>query len=206
MTFNRPNVTLVDAAGEGIQGIDARGVVVNGEHFELDCLIFATGYEVNTSYSHRIGFDPRGRDGLALSHHWSQGIRTLHGLMAHGFPNMMVVPGLNSQAVVTTNFMHTFSECARHIAYVVATVCARGATVFEVTAEAEDEWVRTILGRAPARGAFLESCTPGRRNYEGRLDKWPAQNANYSARPTEFFRLLEDWRADNRLRGLEVTS
>ncbi|MFX8676753.1 hypothetical protein ABTM32_22105, partial [Acinetobacter baumannii] len=85
-TFNRDNVTLVDTRGRGVEQISATGVVVDGTEYPLDCLIFATGFEVGTDYTRRTGFEVIGRDGRTLSSTWSDGVRTLHGLHVNGFP------------------------------------------------------------------------------------------------------------------------
>ena len=69
-TYNRDNVTLVDTNGRGVERLTETGVVANGEHFEVDCLIFATGFEVGTSYTRRSGYDIIGRGGQTLSEHW----------------------------------------------------------------------------------------------------------------------------------------
>ena len=66
-TFNRPNVKLVDTDGKGVERITEKGVVVNGVEYEVDCIIFATGFEVGTSYTRRAGFDVVGRGGKALT-------------------------------------------------------------------------------------------------------------------------------------------
>jgi cyclohexanone monooxygenase len=86
-TYNRPNVSLVDTHGKGVERLTEHGVVANGREYELDCLIFATGFEVGTAYTRRAGYDIIGRDGVTLSQHWADGLRTLHGLTTHGFPN-----------------------------------------------------------------------------------------------------------------------
>ena len=86
-SFNRPNVQLVDTQGRGVERITPKGVVVDGVECEVDCLIFATGFEVGTDYTRRAGYDITGRDGQTLSGKWGGGIRTLHGFQTHGFPN-----------------------------------------------------------------------------------------------------------------------
>ncbi|MFM7872351.1 MAG: monooxygenase, partial [Actinomycetota bacterium] len=88
-SFNRPNVTLVDTDGHGVEEITPRGVVVEGVEYPVDCLIFASGFEVTTDYTHRLGFDPVGRGGVSLSTAWTEGPATLHGVLTRGFPNLM---------------------------------------------------------------------------------------------------------------------
>ena len=86
-TFNRSNVNLVDTGAKGIDRVTEAGVVVDGVEYEVDCLIFATGFEVGTAYTRRAEFAMYGRDGLALSDYWRNGMRTYHGFLSHGFPN-----------------------------------------------------------------------------------------------------------------------
>ena len=74
-TYNRPNVTLVDTNGHGVDGLTQHGVIANGQEYEVDCLIFATGFEVGTSYTRRAGYDIVGRGGETLSEHWGDGLR-----------------------------------------------------------------------------------------------------------------------------------
>merc|ERR1719230_690344 len=78
-TFNRPSVTLVDTNGKGVERITEKGVVANGVEYEVDCIIYATGFEVGTEYTRRSGYDVTGRNGLPLSEYWQHGVRTLHG-------------------------------------------------------------------------------------------------------------------------------
>lgn len=202
--FNRPNVRLVDTDGRGPDQVTERGVVVGGAEYELDCIVFATGFEIETPYTQRMGFDIAGRRGLLLSEKWRSALSTLHGVTTRGFPNMFVVPGLNAQSVVTANVVHSLSENAQHIAYIVSEVDRRGARHFEVTEEAEQAWVAEIVRRAPDRTAFLEACTPGRYNNEGRIDLRPAENANWAGSQLEFFRLLARWRDEGDLEGLAL--
>lgn len=205
-TFNRSNVHIVDTAGRGIEKVVPDGVVVNGQHYPLDCLIWATGFETETSYVDRIGFDVQGLDGRTLGEHWRNGVRSLHGITVHGFPNMFIIPGPNSQGTVTANFTHNLFECARHLAYVVETVAGRGASGFVLTAEAEQAWVQTIVDRARAPLAFLRMCTPGRFNNEGNPDAMLRANSNYGDGPLAYFDLLAEWRDTGSLPGLELLS
>src|SRR6201996_4036407 len=115
--FNRPNVHLVDTEGKGVERITAKGVVANGVEYELDCLIFATGFEVGTGYSRRAGYEIRGRGGLTLSDKWADGLSTFHGLLSRDFPNCFIVS--NAQSGFTVNFPHMMNEQGKHIAYIV---------------------------------------------------------------------------------------
>ena len=111
--FNRPNVELVDTEGKGIDRITEKGVVANGVEYELDCLVFATGFEVGTEYTRRSGYDLIGREGLSLSKKWSEGVSTLHGMHTRGFPNCFIIS--QAQSGFTVSFPHAMSEQAVHI-------------------------------------------------------------------------------------------
>ena len=88
-TFNRPNVTLVDTLGAGVERVTETGVVVDGVEYPVDCIIFATGFEVGTAYTRRAGFEVHGREGRTLTDHWSGGMKTLHGLYAPRLPQLL---------------------------------------------------------------------------------------------------------------------
>ncbi len=100
-TFNLPNVHLVDTDGKGIDQFTEKGLIANGKEYELDCIIFATGFEVGTSYTRRSGYDVVGRNGQKLSDKWENGLRTVHGLQTEGFPNAFFM-GF-TQGAVTVN-------------------------------------------------------------------------------------------------------
>ena len=200
--FNRPNVTLVDTDGKGVDRVTERGVVANGIEHPLDCIVFATGFEVGTDYSRRAGYDVTGRTGATLSQRWADGMTSLHGMFVHEFPNLAVMsPG---QAGFTVSFPHLLAEQAGHIAHVVEHLLARpgdGATV-EVTAEAERAWVDTVIEKARISLPFLESCTPGYYNNEGQPERRAAQNTSYGGGSIEYFGILADWRDDGGFPGL----
>src|SRR5215831_9693857 len=151
-TFNRPNVTLVDTDGKGVERLTEHGIVAGGVEYEVDCLIFATGFEVGTAYTRRAGFEVYGRGGRTLTEHWTGGLKTLHGFYSAGFPNCFHM-GVN-QSTLTPNFPHLLDEQARHIAGVVGEAAARQAQVVEPTPEAEAEWVSTIKAQARDTLAF----------------------------------------------------
>jgi cyclohexanone monooxygenase len=200
--FNRPNVTLVDTRGRGVERITPRGAVAAGVEYEVDCLIYATGFEVGTDWSRRAGFEVFGRDGVTLSEHWADGVRTLHGMHSRGFPNCFILGP--QQAGFTVNFPHLLNEESQHVAWIVGEARRRGARRVEASAAAEAEWVDTILRLAGFGRQFLEQCTPGYYNNEGRLSERAAQNGFYGGGPVQFFQLLRDWRAAGDLKGLEL--
>ena len=202
-TFNRPNVHLVDTDGRGVERITETAVVANGEAFEVDCIIFATGFEVGTAFTHRAGYDVVGRDGITLSETWADGMRSLHGMFVHGFPNLLVTS--NAQSGFTTNFPHAMDERARHMAYVLDRCRSEGATRLEATAAAQEAWVEKVVGAARFNEAFQASCTPGYYNNEGQPNRRSVQDGPYGRGPVRFFRILDAWREADDLEGLERT-
>src|SRR6056297_2885925 len=142
--YNEPGTHLIDTDGKGVDRIDATGVWANGEHYELDCLIYASGFEVGTDFARRSGFETVGRGGEQLSDHWADGMQTLHGIHVHGFPNLFIV-GVSHGAALISNVPHNYLEAGATIAAIVdhalAVDEAEGAEVtVEVTAEAERAW------------------------------------------------------------------
>ena len=201
-TFNRPNVTLVDTRGRGVERVTEKGVVAGGALYELDCLIFATGFEVGTAYTRRAGCEVHGSGGVSLTEKWSDGVRTLHGMHSRGFPNCFIMG--TAQSAFTANFLHALDEQSRHIAYVVSIAKDRGIRTIEVSQEAEDAWVETVIRKAQLRRKFFEECTPGYYNNEGKPGARNGQDAFYGGGPVEFFQILHDWRDDGGLKGLEL--
>ena len=202
-TFNRPNVELVDTDGKGVERITEKGIVVAGVEYEVDCIIYGTGFEVGTSYTRRSGYDVFGRDGTALSDHWREGTRTLHGMGSHGFPNLFIMN--TSQGGFTANFPHLLDESAVHQAHIMAYSLDAGFTTVEVTQEAEDAWVETIVGFAggPLGGLGGPDCTPGYYNNEGQPNPNAAQSMPYGGGSIRFFELLQEWREDGKFEGLQ---
>jgi cyclohexanone monooxygenase len=202
-TYNRPNVTLVDTEGKGVERLTERGVVANGREYELDCLIFATGFEVGTSYTRRAGYDIVGRGGKTLSEHWSDGLRTLHGLTTHGFPNCFFL-GF-TQTAITISVPQALNEQAKHVAYMVTESRARGAHSLEPTREGQDAYVQEVRSLARIGERFYRECTPGYYNSEGQVgNKGGFFSDMYGAGPLRFFEVLEQWRADGRMQGLAL--
>ncbi len=201
-TFNRPNVHLVDTKGQGVERITEHGIVVDGREYEVDCLIYATGFEVGTSFTRRSGYELYGRGGQSLTEKWADGVETLHGVLSRGFPNCFIVS--NTQSGFSANFPHMINEQSRHIAYLMKETSERQARTIEPSVEAEAAWVDTIVKLSMMREGFLKECTPGYYNNEGRPEVIAKQNGSYGAGPVAFVKVLEDWRAEGSLQGLEL--
>ena len=192
-TFNREDVTLVDTADHGgITAMTPHGVVVGDREYEVDCLIFATGFETGVSGVISGTLPVHGRGGTALLEHWARGPRTLHGVTSHGFPNLFQLGSLQNANAV--NFVHILSEQAIHIAAMIGAARERGALRVEPSSDAEQAWCDTIAELAVDSTAFLQECTPGYYNGEG-TRRGPS--ASYSPGPVAFHDLLRRWREES---------
>jgi cation diffusion facilitator CzcD-associated flavoprotein CzcO len=202
-SFNRDNVTLVDTSGRGPDRITATSVVVDGVSYDVDCLIFATGFEVGTNFTRRASYEVIGRDGVSLSDKWENGFQTFHGLYTHKFPNCFFLG--TTQTGVTINYTKAIVEQSRHLAYVLAAARARGATVIEPSETAEKEWVEEILTLARRGVEYYAECTPGFLTNEGKPnDPRGLLSGSYGGGPLKFFDLLAEWREVGELSGLDL--
>ncbi|MCX8560845.1 NAD(P)/FAD-dependent oxidoreductase [Mycolicibacterium mucogenicum] len=167
-SFNRPNVTLVDVSeSQGVERLTRTGIVANGVEYEVDCVIFASGFEISTEISRRYAMEAiEGRDGVSLFDHWRERYQTLHGMTSRGFPNQFHTGFI--QGGVSANTTAMFEQQAEHIAYIIAEAIKRGATTVEPSQDGQDAWVATIRELAFDNSAFDNSCTPGYYNNEGR--------------------------------------
>lgn len=188
--FNRPNVTLVDTADtHGVTALTETSIVVGEAEYEVDCLIFATGFDVGVSGVVSGTLPVGGRGGRSLLEAWGYGPRTLHGFSTHGFPNLFQLgPMQNANSV---NFVHILQEQAAHISAVIARAEQVGARRIEPTAEAEDAWCRTVAETARDVSDFQAQCTPGYYNGEGSRS---IGGLTFSPGPVVFHRLLREWR------------
>ena len=203
-TFNRPNVTLVDTDGQGIERITERGIVAGGVEYPLDCIIYASGFEVGTPLEQRAGYEVYGRDGVALSAKWKDGVSTLFGMQSNGFPNCFIV-GL-SQVGVSANIPHVLDVQSRHIGYVLKHVFDHQVQRFDVTVDAEAGWVQEVMDASVASLGFLESCTPGYYNNEGKPDgELNRRNGTYAPGIMAFAKVLDEWQASGTLPGIDFS-
>jgi cation diffusion facilitator CzcD-associated flavoprotein CzcO len=203
-TFNRDNVTLVDTLGKGVDAITPAGAVVSGVEYELDCLIFATGFEVGTDYARRTGFEVIGRDGITLSDKWRDGVRTFQGLSVHGFPNCFIES--IAQSGFTVNFPYLLDVQARHVAWIIAAALERGIIEVEASADAEAGWVDTVVARSAVTAERAKTCTPGYYNREGQANAKTRQGSFFFGAPTEYDEILSSWRGRGDVSGFELRS
>jgi cyclohexanone monooxygenase len=202
-TFNRDNVTLVDTDGRGVDRITEKGLVVGDTEYAVDCIVYATGFDApSTFYTHRLGFDPIGEGGVSLSDSWAKGAWTLHGIFAHGFPNLCMnshIQGgqhINIAYAATKNAEHTAGDQARP---------DEGVTV-EPAMDAEEEWFQVIKGTIGAYGAYFATCTPGYLNNELHApEERDARSGAYVRSAVEFRDLLAAWRHEGSMAGLVRT-
>jgi cyclohexanone monooxygenase len=209
-TFNRPNVTLVDVSkSKGVERITEKGVVANGEEHEVDCIIFASGFEITTEISRRFSIDAiKGRDGVSLYDHWAGGYKTLHGMTSRGFPNQFFT-GF-TQVGISANISANYELQGEHIAYVIAQALERGITTVEPSQQAQDAWCQTIKDNFIDNSAFDAECTPGYYNNEGGGQGENAEGIRghlgepYGPGFYAFGDLLAAWRDQGDLDGLET--
>ena len=201
--FNRPNVHLVDTEGRGVDQITRRGPVVDGVEYPVDVLIYASGFEVTTDLHQRLGFDPKGVGGVALSERWAKGAHTLHGVLASGFPNMLLISLV--QGGFGTNFSHLLSESAKHVAHIVEACVEQGIVTIEPEEAAEEEWLSVLLGVGTANARYFMACTPSFYNSEQQaIDARAARNLTYTGSLLDYVGYLERWRQDPDFTGVTV--
>ncbi len=200
--FNRPNVSLVHTDGRGVDAITPEGVIVGDREYAVDCLMYATGFEVGTDYTRRAGYDVVGSRGASLSEYWRGGMRSLHGMHVHGFPNMFVLG--HTQGGFTVNYPHLLEESSGHLCHIVRYAIDHDLSTVEATAEGEDDWLATLVESARDIRSFQEQCTPGYYNNEGQPAMGGFLGSSYGNGPMPFFQLLADWRDAGRFTGLEL--
>jgi len=203
LAYNQPGTHLVDTDGKGVERIDETGVWAGGEHYELDCIVFASGFEVGTSAARRSGFETIGRDGETLTQHWAEGMHSKHGMHVHGFPNLFIV-GPSQGANLISNITQNLTEAGTTIATIVNHALAAGATEVEVSREAELDWVALLESSVRAFMANPD-CTPGYYNNEGKPmgRKERLNGSGYPAGPVAYWQYLAEWRSTGRFDGLE---
>ncbi|MFT5562954.1 MAG: cation diffusion facilitator CzcD-associated flavoprotein CzcO, partial [Litorivivens sp.] len=191
--FNEPGTYLVDTDGKGVEKITENGIVVAGKEYPLDCIIYASGFEVGTEYKRRAGYDMVGRDGLKLSDYWAGGMKTKHGTHVRGFPNAFIVQPTQGANLIS-NVPHNLTESGKTIAMTIKHAMDNGFKEIEVSQAAEDSWIELLLTN---QGGMLGSpdCTPGYYNNEGQ-DSGPGAKyyVGYPHGAMAYFSYINEWR------------
>ncbi|XVQ09432.1 flavin-containing monooxygenase [Spirillospora sp. CA-255316] len=200
--FNRPNVTLVDVSDtKGVERITEKGIVAHGVEYEVDCIIYASGFEITTSLDRQYSIKPfAGRGGRSIYDHWGKGFRTLHGVASHGFPNIFFTGFIQGGVTASTTLM--FEQQADHIAYILKEAVERGATTVEPTVEAEEGWIATIREHSVDNSNFVRECTPGYYNSEGEPNGRSFLGDPFWGGFYVLEEMLQEWRGTGRLEGL----
>ncbi|WP_413768797.1 flavin-containing monooxygenase [Rhodococcus pyridinivorans] len=200
--FNRSSVHLV-AAPTGVDGITATGLVVDGQHYEVDAIVFATGFETGSTSTERYGYDIVGRDGLSMRERFADGAKTLHGFFSHGFPNFVEL-GLSQNAYVV-NFTYMLDRKARHAARIVAHAQKNAVTSIEPDPTAQDEWVEATKRTEELRLAYFAGCTPGYYNGQGDVARG-FFNDVHNISEIDFWNMIDRWWEDGSFAGLTLNS
>ena len=200
--FNEPGTHLVDTDGKGVERVTEKGVVVSGVEYQVDCIIYASGFEVGTPFERRSGFDVVGRNGETLSEHWSDGMRTLHGMQVHGFPNAFIVQATQGANLIS-NYPHNLTDAGKTISTMIAHAASYNFQQIEVSKEAEDQWVELLM-TGPGLMIGSQDCTTGYYNNEG-VDAGPARKSfvGYPAGAVAFFKYIDEWRSTGKFEGVD---
>lgn len=199
-SFNRDSTVLLDTDGKGVERITRNGVVVAGKEYPVDCIIYATGFEIGTELIDRSGFEVTGRDGLTLSHYWEDGMRSLHGINVHHFPNKFRVQPTQGANFIA-NVPHNIVESATTIALIIRHAVENGHQTVEATQEAQDAWL-ALLAKSPQLLSD-PNCTPGYYNNEGQ--PLPEEAKAYVGHPggaMAYFDFIDQWRTSGDFEGL----
>jgi cyclohexanone monooxygenase len=146
-TYNRPNVTLVDIRNEGIERITEKGILAKGREYELDCIVFATGFDAMTGSLNRINI--RGKGNWALKDKWAEGPRAYLGLSSAGFPNLFTITGPGSPSVLA-NMIPAIEQHVNWIGECLEYMRKNRFQTIEATGAAEDPWLVQVQNAANA--------------------------------------------------------
>ncbi len=195
-TFNSPDVTLVDTQGAGVDRITATGVVFDNREYEVDCIIYATGFASGVATANAGRFEVVGRGGTTLSDKWAGGTRSLHGVYMSGFPNLFIIGGI-AQASLTINFTHILDEQATHVAGLIQGYQQAGVKTMEVRSDAEERWAQTLATKAVDRSKIIAECPPG--------DHLALLGSVYGGGPFEYVEICKQWRENDFQNDLDLT-
>ncbi|NQW10499.1 MAG: NAD(P)/FAD-dependent oxidoreductase [Alphaproteobacteria bacterium] len=146
-TFNRDNVSLVDVRATPIERITPKGIVTSDAEYELDIIVFATGFDAMTGPL--LNIDIRGRDGLSMKDAWQAGPKSYLGLQVAGFPNLFTVTGPGSPSVLC-NMPVAIEQHVEWITDCISYMNEHEVERIETTAEAADKWAEEVNTAANA--------------------------------------------------------
>lgn len=202
--FNHPGTHLVDTDGRGVERLTGTGVVAGGREYPVDRVIYASGFEVGTPFTRRAGYEVTGRAGATLSEAWADGMRTLHGIHVHGFPNAFIVQPAQA-ANLLSNIPHNIVDEARTIAATIGHARANGHRRAEPTKDAVDAWIELLL-TGTGRTLGGPDCTPGYYNNEGHDAGLAARlRVGHPHGPMAYFAHIAAWREAGTFEGLAFT-
>lgn len=203
-TFNRDNVTLIDTDGKGLDAITHNSIVFNNQEYPVDCIIFASGFEVAVPLDRAGGLELRGKSNLTLKERWQDGMISLHGMMVHNFPNMFFIGGVR-HAAFSWNVTYNLKLQADHFAAIMRHVADAGAKTVEVREAAEQAWLEELEQKSAVDMQFLTDCTPGYINNEGADIDIGIASQGYGAGVLAYAEQLEQWRQNKIENDLELS-
>ena len=194
---------MIDTDGRGVDSITENGPVVDGVEYPVDLLIYASGFDVAPTYD-RLGFDPKGRDGVPMTKSWEEGPHTMHGVMSNGFPNFLMIS--TTQGGFGTNFVHYLTETSKHVAHIIKTCIDDGIRTIEPDPAAEEDWFMVLMSKVMGMANYNASCTPGYLNREQQEgDMKAARAASFMDSVEEYAGHLIRWREADELEGVIIT-
>lgn len=140
-TFNNTNVKLVDIRATPLQEIKPNGIQTSDALFDLDCIVFATGYDAVTGALERLNI--QGEAGQSLKDEWTTGPRTYLGLMTVGFPNLFFITGPGSPSILT-NVIVSIEQHVDWIARCIQHMNATQKLKIQAQAPAQEAWVQKV--------------------------------------------------------------
>lgn len=213
--FNQPNVKLVHTDGKGVDRVTPNGVQFNGIDYDVDVLIWATGFSgagIGTVAS-RASVNLTGSGGQTMDEKFAeQGFSTLHGVVSRSFPNFFW-QGIQ-QAAASPNQTFLLEALSKHISYIIATASKKSGSrpIIQPSLDGEEEWSSRIVAGA-ATFASIAGCTPSYMNNEGESrgmsigeQMKAARGSVWSKGIADFVDVIEAWQAEDKLAGLEVKS
>jgi cation diffusion facilitator CzcD-associated flavoprotein CzcO len=204
-TFNKPGVKLIDVSdSQGLEEMTEKGFIANGVEHEIDCMIFASGFEVTSDLDRRWNISPfEGRGGVSIYDHWREGPATLHGITTHGFPNMAFIGYI--QGGINSSVTEHFGRQGAHMAWIIGDALKKGIKVVEPSREAQDAYVKTYNEIKMDVSAMTSRCPPGYFNNEGAANNKWALFPGWGYGWDHFENMLAEWRDKGDMEGMVLT-